>query len=255
MLSEWTIGSMLECYSPSSLPGRLLHTPQGSAHMPPPPGSLPDCSVQGHILLFVLGFRLVFTFRAQAMAADTPGLPARPSLHDSGPGTPLLLVSSPVFSGDNDSTSIMGSMGKAHGTPRGEGLGRRRRGAGGRQTAATFIQMVAIFSDGKAKVSRAGMRLIRPDRLQISPEHLLCSHLVPGRQKGTRPLPRGAAFLGAGETCGTIYANKDRKYQEGCEEATKGQSKGRGVTCVWKSIPGEGTDRANPGRGEGAWCV
>ena len=52
---------------------RLLH------HMSPPPGSLPDPSGQGHILLFGLGFWLVCgtqvcTSRAQAMAADRPSL-------------------------------------------------------------------------------------------------------------------------------------------------------------------------------------
>lgn len=73
MLLEWTTASMPECCSPPPFTRRLLH------HMSPPPGSLPDPSGQGHILLFGLGFRLVCgtqvcTFRAQAVTADRPSL-------------------------------------------------------------------------------------------------------------------------------------------------------------------------------------
>lgn len=128
MILEWTIGSMPECFSPSSLPRRLLHIHQGPAQGLPPPGSLPDPHVQAHIMLFVPGFQLprgtlVSMFRAQGMAVDTPELQSWPRLHDSGPVTPLLLSSSPLLSGNNDSTSIMGLLGEAR-----EMLGRKGLG-------------------------------------------------------------------------------------------------------------------------------
>ena len=47
------------------------------------------------------------------MAADTLGVRSWPSLHDFGPVTPLLLASFSLFSGNNDSTSIMGLLGDA----------------------------------------------------------------------------------------------------------------------------------------------